>query len=224
MQRTHWACLLLSVCLSLPGLAAAETTYRAEYNAQNGQALITLEDILPAIKTAGEEGWTRVDAEGFRTLRTTEPDRPDLPCLEYWISVPAGSQFLELMVKADRSESTLPGRIKPVRKPYIPEPGVVPPPLAADASVYQSAEEYPAAWSEQEFFRAGSTTILRLKVFLYKYIGTEKKLVSYRNPKLQVRLAAPGWQPAPEPKNAVDRELRRKLVNPDEAFFRQPLR
>jgi len=100
----------------------------------------------------------------------------------------------------------------------------VAPPLAADAAAYGSAEEYPSSWSEQELFRTGSTTILRLKVFLYKYVGTKNKLVAYRNPKLLVRLAVPGWQPNPVPKNAVDQELRRKLVNPDEAFFQQPLR
>jgi hypothetical protein len=144
--------------------------------------------------------------------------------VEYWISVPAGSQFLDLTVKAERREQALPRRIKPVRKPYIPQPGAIPPPLAADALVYGAAEEYPSVWSEQELFRAGSTTILRLKVFLYKYVGATNKLVAYRGPKLLVRLAVPAWQPNPAPKNAADQELRRKLVNPDQAFFRQPLR
>lgn len=220
--RMGW--VLAGFLLGLTEAGWAEITYRAAYDIASGQVLITLEDFLPAARLTAEDSWTRVDADSFRVLRTGESDCPDLPCLEYWISVPAGSRFLELAVKADRSEQALPRRIKPVRKPYIPEPGVAPPPLAADAAVYGSAEEYPSAWSEQELFRAGSTTILRLKVFLYKYIGTEKKLVAYRNPKLLVRLAVPGWQPNPAPKNAADRELRRKLVNPDESFFQQPLR
>jgi hypothetical protein len=221
-KRTGW---LFGFCLlGLGGTGWAETTYRAEYAASSGQVLITLEDLLPSVRFANEEGWTRVDADSTRVLRTADSDRPELPCVDYWISVPAGSRFLELLVKAERSEQALPRRIKPVRKPYIPEPGTVPPPLTADAAVYASAEEYPSAWSEQELFRTGSTTILRLKVFLYKYVGTSNRLVAYRNPKLQVRLAVPSWQPNSVPKNAVDQELRRRLVNPDEAFFQQPLR
>ncbi len=222
--RAQVSWLLAAFLAGWAGSAGAETTFRAVHDARSGQVLITLEDLLPGVRLADDEGWTRVDAGSYRALRTTESDRPDLPCVEYWISVPAGSRFLDLTVKAARSEQALPRRIKPVRKPYIPEPGVVPPPLAADAAVYTSSEEYPSAWSEQELFRAGSTTILRLKVFLYKYVGTANKLVSYRDPILLVRLAVPGWQPNPVPKNAADQELRRKLVNPDSAFFQQPLR
>jgi hypothetical protein len=212
--------LTLVVCASV----LAKPTYQAKHQPGSSEAVITLYDTLPAYILQSDQGWTRLYLEGQRTRHTEQPDHPQLPYLEYWISVPENTELIDVEVKAQAGKVSLNQPVMPVQKPFIPGPGVVPPQLSADPQVYQSDKEYPLSWYDHEIKRMGSTQMLVLKVYVFKYVGSFQRLITYQDPKIQIRLRVSNWSSNSVPKNRVDQEIKKQLVNPKEAFFGTPLR
>jgi hypothetical protein len=216
-----WA---LSLGFAVPVFAVS--SFSSQYDPIARKAVITLADVLPMHRVQPQGNWVSVDWSGPQPnhLKTSENDQPELPYVEYWISVPENTRVLSVSLKSVREEISLTAPVAPVQRPYVPAPGVTPPPLQADEKTYASSNEYPAGDYAYTITRKGSARILELKVYACKYLGAGKKIILYRNPKIKLELEVPRWAPSPEPKNVMDAEIKRKLVNPEEAFFGIPLR
>jgi hypothetical protein len=212
------ALLGLYVCVQ----AAAQGNCAVRFDPATRTARIQILDQTPPYHTALQDGWTVVAAEAFQQKTLMESDRPELPCLEYWISVPADTVLQSLDVQSPRQETPLSAPLRPAAKssPFVP--GQLPPPRVRHPETYDSGREFPARWGDTRLVRMGSTTVLVVRVYAFKYAGAPPRLVLYPQPKITVTLTAAGWNPDPQPRNVVDAELKKNLVNPEAAFFGIP--
>lgn len=216
--------IFLVLSLALVRTAFARATYQSRYLPDSKEVRITLYDRIPQYDIQTDGDWSRIVVKRPGIPMAQTPDHPQLPEMEYWISVPQGTMLKHVTVTAQAEIRELDLPLMPVQKPYIYKSGVIAPALYADPQIYQADTEYPDTWHTHEFCRMGSTTVLILRIYLFKYTGAEKLLNIFHEPKIQIALEVPHWSSNATPKNIADREIKRKLVNPNEAFFNTPLR
>ncbi len=197
----------------------ARPAYHVERDHQT--VTIMLSDHVTPLSLSAQPPWLTITPGSWSGQLTKQAEAPELPVLEYLISIPAGAVVKDIQVEGTPISRNLSAPLKPVRRDYIPRPGVSPPALVAAPGLYHQTQLYPSHWVDQETTRMGSTTVLRLLVYPYKYQGTTLQLIRYDQLKLTITLQSSGWSPSPTPINQVDRVIRQKLVNPEQAFFGQ---
>jgi hypothetical protein len=201
----------LEVCL------AEKPKFKVKYNPLNKKAELTVTISLPEYEISEEDEWIMLrcmsqDANPF--LRKGEPDLFSFTC---FISIPQEAEVKKIKVKPQGK------RIK-LTKPIKPVPEAVPiggpsKSLIPDEKIYNSPQPYPKQDFDYALAKQGSTSLLVLTVYPFKYIGKHQTLLVNEYVKVDIVLKAKKWEPNPKPRNAVDKHLKNKLLNPEEAFF-----
>ena len=203
--------------------AAGYPGCRLSYSPDSGKAEIRIAGQTPPYKISEQGGWSTVAVDGYEVLRTTEPDKPELPYIVYRVSIPRGINNLSVGIESGIKILPLKAQIKPVPRPVAFIPGNKPP-VPVAGNVYSSENQYPAESYSYSITRAGSTYILEFYWYMFRYKGSDNSLAVYTNPLIIISFDAPEWAPNPNPKNAVDRSIKKIILNPDESFFGAPLR
>lgn len=203
--------------LSLEICYAARPAFQAKFDQQNEQADILLEIALPEYGLAEENEWMALQCKDRDASLFTEKGKPGLFSFTYFISIPQGAEVRNITVRpmVKRIEAA-----KPIMP--IPEPvniGDPPKPPVPDEEIYNSSTPYPEKDFDYSIAKQGSTALLVLTLYPFKYVGSSKTLVVYEYTSVDIVLKSKTWKPDPTPFSAIDKNLKKKLVNPESAFF-----
>lgn len=202
----------------LPILCQAEKpTYKAKHELKDKETQINLNVILPEYKLNEEAEWIVLNCEDQNASHFLQKGEPALYSFTYFISIPEDAKVKNVTIKPQQRPFML-------NKPLIPIPEPVPigsplkPPIP-DEEIYNSSEPYPKKDFDFQIAKQGSTRMLVLTLYPFKYIGESKTLLVYDYMDIEIILEAKHWISNANPRNAVDKNLKLKLLNPEEAFF-----
>jgi len=210
--------IITAFIVFLPIICQADKpTYKAKHNPEKKETVIGLSVVLPEHKLNEEAEWVVLGCPDRNASGFTEKGEPALYSLTYFISIPKDAKVKGI---------TLTPQIKAVElnKPIIPIPepvliGTPPKPPVPDEEIYNSSEPYPKKDFDYELAKQASTRMLVLTLYPFKYIGQSKTLIVYEYMDIEIILEAKDWKSNPHPRNAVDKNLKMKLVNPEDSFF-----
>jgi hypothetical protein len=209
--------LLVFMFSFLANCQAARPKFQAKHNRQNKEAQMNISITLPEYELVEEGEWMVLRCNDSDSAKFLKKGEPELFSLTYYISIPQGATVKNLTVKPEGKHIELGKAIKPV--PEDVPIGSPPKPPIPDEEIYSSTKPYPKEDFEYSIGKKGSTTMLVLTVYPLKYIGKYKTLIVNEYMEVDVILKSDKWMPNPQPRNAVDRNLKKRLVNPESAFF-----
>lgn len=191
--------------------------FKAEHNAKKKEALITL-DLSPATYRLQEQDeWITLQSDEPSAVSFNKKGEPALMAFTYFISIPSGAQVKNIALQYAKKQIKLNKPLRPIPEAVIVgEPPKIPIP---DAKIYQSLTPYPEKDFEYSIGKQGTTTLLALTLYPFKYIGILQTLVVQEIVSVDIVLKTHKWDKNPQPQNAVDNHLKRKLVNADDTFF-----
>ena len=209
--------LFLSSLLWLGTSSADRPTYKAKFKQPDKEARIHLDINLPEYGLIEVGGWTVLECRDRDASLFKQKGEPGLFSFTHLISIPEGAKVKGITVNPLIKRIEL---IKPLRP--IPEPvivGAAPKPPIPDEKIYRSPRAYPKQDFDYSLAKQGSTTMLVLTLYPFKYKGKSKTLMVNEYIEVEIILKSKEWRPNPKPYNAVDKNLKKRLVNPDSAFF-----
>jgi len=195
----------------------AKPRFKAKHSSQKKQADLQLNITLPEYSLIEEDGWTVLRCDDQDAFEFTKMGEPALISLTYLISIPQDAKIKKIKIRPYTTKIRLTEHIIPVPEPVII--GDEPKPPIPDEKIYGSTWPYPREDFDYSIAKQGSSTMLVLTVYPFKYIGKSKTLIVNAYMEAEIVLSSKKWDPDPKPRNAVDKNLRKRLVNPDGAFF-----
>lgn len=212
--------LTLAFILFLGESAWSQTLgFKAKHSQIQSSTQMTITVALPRYELVEEGDWTQIKCESKDAASFLKEGEPELFSFTYFISIPAGTKVKSISIKPDEEIINLAKPIKPVPGPTLI--GEKPKPLVPDPVIYQSSVPYPSGKLTYSYAKQGTSRMLVLTVYPFKFVGKNNTLVVARQMKITIFLYAREWKPGSRPINAVDRHLKSRLVNPDTAFFGQ---
>lgn len=215
-------CMLLCSSLAFTSDSPSKKVKFRVLNALDERGIVILNVEINApeyiIKEAGE--WSRIICRGDKIGYGREVGNPLLPYLVYVISIPKGSKILKVdLTTKERKEIILKKPLIPLIEPIPLKEGVKPEPPKPNPAVYNSSDEFPAKPIRYSIGKMGSSRILILHVYLFRYYGAENKLIIYGKGEINIKLKTDKWEPKPVPLNAIDKKVKKMVINPDSSFF-----
>lgn len=208
---------ILAFLLAEEAAYPAKPRFKAEHNSQKKQADIQLKIALPEYSLVEEGEWMVLGCNDRDAFEFTKTGEPALVSLTYLISIPEDAKVKKIKIRPYATKIRLDEHIMPVPEPVIIGEEPIPP--VPDEKIYGSARPYPKEDFDYSIAKKGTTTMLVLTVYPFKYIGKSKTLIVNRYSEAEITLSSENWDPDPGPRNAVDKNLKKRLVNPDSAFF-----
>lgn len=212
--------IILFTTLSLiPVCQAAKPMFKANYDKKNEEAQITLQVVLPKYSLTEENEWMVLRCDDRGAGYFIKKGEPELISFAYFISIPADSKVKKVIIKPVNKIINLIKPIKPIPEPVII--GYPPNPPIPDEEIYNSPAPYPQKDFDYTIAKQGTTTMLVLTVYPFKYIGKSQELIVSEYIEAVIFLSAKKWKPNRHPSNAVDKNLKGKLVNEEDSLFFQ---
>lgn len=194
-------------------------SFKTKYDSKEKTAVLRLNFKLPEYELREKDGWTEILCEAKNAVKIIEEDNPELPYLNFVISIPADSQIKSVTTNEKKNIKRLTYPIKPAPQPAPLLAGFKPKPLTMKRDIYQSGKEFPSESVTYSIGKMGSATLLNLHIYPFKYIGQDTELVVYDYDEVKIVLKVNQWQPRIKAKNAVDETVKGIIINPDECFF-----
>lgn len=210
--------IITAFIVSLPMICQADKpTYKAKHNPEKKETSINLTVVLPEYSFKEEAEWMVLGCENENAASFLEKGEPALYSLTYFISIPEDAKVKGITVTPQIKANELSKPIIPIPEPVLL--GTPPKPPVPDEEIYNSSQYYPKKDFDYEIAKQASTRMLVLTLYPFKYTGQSKTLLVYEYMDIEIILEAKDWKPNAHPRNAVDKNLKLKLLNPEEAFF-----
>jgi hypothetical protein len=216
--RTTATLVIFGLVLLWLGTSSADRpTYNAKYNQLDKEAKMHLDITLPEYGLIEVGGWTVLQCRDQDASLFKEKGEPGLFSFTHLISIPEGAKVKSITINPLIKRIKLSKPLRPIPEPVII--GAAPKPPIPDEKIYRSPRAYPKQDCDYSLAKQGSTTMLVLTLYPFKYKGKSNTLIVHEYTEVEIVLKSKKWSPNPKPHNAVDKHLKKRLVNPDDAFF-----